>query len=149
VDLALGAPQLSIIASDPAAPGLAELVRGSASFGEIITRDRHSRAHLVMAGRQPVDAPAVMDSQRLSIAIEALGRSYDHLIIDAGTVAEASLERLAALAPRAVLVGAELDDPQTAAARMRLLQAGFAEVTVLVGIPHSPEREAAPAPVAA
>ena len=50
VDLAFGAPNLSTIASDPAAPGIAELVRGAASFGQIITRDRHSRVHLIMAG---------------------------------------------------------------------------------------------------
>ena len=51
VDLALGAPNLSVIAVDPGAPGIADLVRGTASFGEIITRDRYSRVHLVMAGR--------------------------------------------------------------------------------------------------
>ena len=33
---------------------------GSASFGQIITRDRHSRVHLIMAGRRRVDADAVM-----------------------------------------------------------------------------------------
>ena len=59
VDLALGAPHLSIIASDPAAPGLAELVAGSASFGQIITRDRYSRVHLIMAGREPVEGSSM------------------------------------------------------------------------------------------
>src|ERR1019366_2207504 len=37
VDLAFGAPNLSIISTDPKAPGIAELVRGTASFGDIIT----------------------------------------------------------------------------------------------------------------
>jgi tyrosine-protein kinase Etk/Wzc len=149
VDLALGAPALAIIAGDPAAPGLAELVQGSASFGQIITRDRYSRVHLVMAGRGPIDAAAVMTSQRLSITIEALARSYDHVVLDAGTIEDAALDRFAMLAPRAVLVAAELDDPATAVARERLRTAGFANVSVLVGTPRDPEEGAAGAKAAA
>jgi uncharacterized protein involved in exopolysaccharide biosynthesis/Mrp family chromosome partitioning ATPase len=143
VDLTLGAPHLALIASDPAAPGLAELVAGSASFGQIITRDRYSRVHLVMAGRgrpeEPLDAAAIVGSQQLSIAIEALGRSYDHVVLDAGAAAEASLELLARLAPRAVLVAPELDNPETALAREQLLQAGFANVSVLVNASRGAE----------
>src|SRR6202035_4090320 len=51
VDLALGNPDFAVIASEPSAPGIAELIRGTASFGEVITRDRDSHVHLVMAGR--------------------------------------------------------------------------------------------------
>jgi Mrp family chromosome partitioning ATPase len=156
-----GAPQLSRIASDPAAPGLAELVLGSASFGQIITRDRYSRVHLIMAGRETVDAAAIMTSQRLSITIEALGRSYDHVIIDAGTAGEAAhqggnarlfdglYERFANLAPRAVLVAPELDNPETALVREHLLSAGFANVSVLVNALQGPDMEAAGAQAAA
>ena len=86
VDLALGNPDLSVIATDPSAPGIADLIRGTASYGEIITRDRHSRVHLVMAGRAAADADAIIASQRLSITLEALARSYDHLVIDAGAL---------------------------------------------------------------
>ena len=43
-DLALNAPNLSIMSVDPQAPGFAELARGTASFGDIITRDKFSRA---------------------------------------------------------------------------------------------------------
>ena len=43
VDLAFGAPNLSVISTDPNAPGIAELVRGTASFGDIITRDQYSQ----------------------------------------------------------------------------------------------------------
>src|SRR5229473_521533 len=139
VDLALGAPGLTIIASDPAAPGVSDLVHGSASFGQIITRDRYSRVHLITAGRAPIDAAAVMSSQRLSIAIEALGRSYEHVVIDAGAAEAAAVERLALLAPRAVLVAPKLDDADTAAARERLLTAGFADVSVLVNAPRGAE----------
>jgi polysaccharide biosynthesis transport protein len=153
VDLALAAPHLAIIASDPAAPGLAELVAGSASFGQIITRDRYSRLHLIMAGRgrpeEPLDAAAITGSQQLSIAIEALGRSYDHVVIDAGAAAEAPLELLAKLAPRAVLVAPGLDNPEAALAREQLLQAGFANVSVLVNPSRGPDIGAAGAKAAA
>ena len=87
IDLALGAPNLSVIASDTAAPGIAELVNGSASFAEILTRDRYSGAHVIMAGRHPIDAPAVLSGPRFSITLEALSRSYDFVVVDAGTVA--------------------------------------------------------------
>ena len=50
VELAVTSPNLS---SDPAAPGLSELVQGAATFGQIITRDRYSRAHLIMARVAP------------------------------------------------------------------------------------------------
>jgi precorrin-6B methylase 2 len=95
--------------------------------------------HLIMAGRGPFDAAAIMGSQRLSITIEALGRSYDHVVVDVGTAGEVALERLAMLAPRAVLVAPELDNPATAAARERLLQAGFTNVSVLAGASRAPE----------
>ena len=48
------------------------------------------------------------------------------------------LDRFAKLAPRAVLVAGELDDPATVSAREQLLDAGFADVTVLVGAPRGP-----------
>jgi hypothetical protein len=96
-----------------------------------------------------VDAAAIMTSQRLSITIEALGRSYDHVIIDAGWAGEASIERFANLAPRAVLVAPELDNPETALAREHLLNAGFANVSVLVNALQGPDIEAAGAQAAA
>ena len=42
-------------------------------------------------------------------------------------------------APRAVLVATEVDDPATASARERLLQSGFANVSVLTGVARSPD----------
>jgi uncharacterized protein involved in exopolysaccharide biosynthesis/Mrp family chromosome partitioning ATPase len=142
VDLALAAPGLSIIASDPATPGIAELVAGTASFGQIITRDLYSRVHLIMAGKGPtngpLDAAEIMGSQRLSITIEALGRAYDQVVIDAGAAAEAALDRLAQLAPRAVLVAVQPASEETAAVCERLAQAGFANVSVLAGAKRGP-----------
>jgi uncharacterized protein involved in exopolysaccharide biosynthesis/Mrp family chromosome partitioning ATPase len=131
VDLALASPNLSAIASDPSAPGLAELVEETASFGDIITRDRHSQVHLVMAGHAKLDAAAIMGSQRLAIAIEAIGRSYDQVVIDCGRLEEAWLGRWARFALRAVFVTSDPNSSAAALAREDLLKAGFVEVILV------------------
>ncbi|HET7681658.1 MAG TPA: exopolysaccharide transport family protein [Xanthobacteraceae bacterium] len=141
VDLAINSPNISVISHDPDAPGIAELVRGEASFGEIITRDRFSRLHLVAVGHVGPDGPAILVSQRLAATIDTLARAYDHVVVDAGALPEAAIERLARLAPRAVLVATNVTNPATAAARERLIAAGFADVAMLLGQP----REAAAA----
>src|SRR6202163_607387 len=62
IDLAVGAPNLAALSSDPHAPGVADVVRGTASFGDVITRDKLSRVHLVGAGRIGADGPAIVAS---------------------------------------------------------------------------------------
>jgi uncharacterized protein involved in exopolysaccharide biosynthesis/Mrp family chromosome partitioning ATPase len=141
VDLAINSPNISIISHDPKAPGIAELVRGEASFGEIITRDRFSRLHLIALGRVGADGPAILVSQRLAATIDTLALASDHVVVDAGALPEAALERLARLAPQALLVATNITNPVTAAARERLITAGFLDVAMLLGQP----REAAAA----
>jgi MinD-like ATPase involved in chromosome partitioning or flagellar assembly len=133
VDLAFGAPNLSVISTDPKAPGLAELIRGTASFGDIITRDQFSQVHLVSTGEVGPDAAALAASPTLGTVLEGLVRSYDHVVVDVGSAADVAVERFAALAPRAVLVTADPANPATRAARERLIAAGFADVTLLAG----------------
>jgi succinoglycan biosynthesis transport protein ExoP len=133
IDLAFGAPNLSVISTDPEAPGIAELVRGTASFGDIITRDQHSRAHLVATGNVGNDGAALAASPMLATVIEALVHNYDHVVIDMGSAADVAVERFAPLASRAVLVSADPANPATRAVRERLMMAGFADVTLLAG----------------
>jgi MinD-like ATPase involved in chromosome partitioning or flagellar assembly len=130
-DLVFQSSGLSAIAVDRDAPGIGDLVAGSASFGQIITRDRHSAAHLVMAGAATRPAHAILNSREFSIAIEALARSYDHLVINAGTLGGLPLELLAPLAPRAALVADDSENALTVSAQARLDAAGFRNVTVL------------------
>ncbi len=139
VDLALSSPNLSIIASDPSAPGITDVVHGAASFGQIITRDKFSRVHLIQAGLA-ADPQSVVTSQRLAITLEALARSYDHVVVDVGALPDLAAERFAQLAPRAVLVAGKLDDPMTVSARERLVAAGFSNISVLSSAPRGPER---------
>jgi len=133
VDLAFGAPNLSVISTDPTAPGIAELVRGVASFGDIITRDQYSNVHLVATGNVGSDGTALAASPTLATLIEALVRSYDHAVIDVGSAADVEVELFAPFATHAVLVVADPDNPATRAARARLMTAGFDDVTLLAG----------------
>jgi uncharacterized protein involved in exopolysaccharide biosynthesis/Mrp family chromosome partitioning ATPase len=133
VDLAFASPNLSVLSNDPAAPGIAELVRGAASFGDIITRDQYSNVHLVAAGHVDKDAAMLAASPVLVTVIEALMQSYDYVVIDAGSATSGAVERLAAIAKHALLV---TSDPMSAATRTaadRLRNAGFSDVAVLVG----------------
>ncbi|WP_325613625.1 exopolysaccharide transport family protein [Pseudorhodoplanes sp.] len=127
-DLALQAPNLSVTSVEPQAPGFAELARGTASFGDVITRDKFSRVHLVSTGMVDGDAAAIFASPRLTITLEALARAYDHLVIDGGAVDEAPIRFFAGFAPRAVLVAKDLAAAATLDARAKLTAAGFAEV---------------------
>jgi uncharacterized protein involved in exopolysaccharide biosynthesis/Mrp family chromosome partitioning ATPase len=133
VDLALSAPNLSVVSTDPGAPGIAELTRGKASFGDIITRDQYSRVHLVAAGDVGSDVVTLSSSPMLATVIEALGRSYEYVVIDAGSAGDVSPDRLAPLATRAMLVAADPASSVTKAVRERLLRAGFREVAVIAG----------------
>ena len=145
VDLALAAPKLAAFSVDPGGPGLADLVRGTASFARIITRDRSSRVHLVPAGRIRDEASAILDSERLRMGIEVLTQAYDHVVIDAGPVPDMQVARMAELASTAVLVATAVPEDVTAAAKARLVAGGVSDVTVLTGPPLQSGSDAHPA----
>jgi uncharacterized protein involved in exopolysaccharide biosynthesis/Mrp family chromosome partitioning ATPase len=136
VDMAFGSPNLSIISDDLEAPGIAELVRGNATFGDIITRDQYSAMHLVATGDVGNEARLLAASPMLATMVEALVRSYDHVVIDVGSAADVALERFAPLATHAVLVAIDPANPATRTARERLMKAGIADVTVMAGAPQ-------------
>jgi uncharacterized protein involved in exopolysaccharide biosynthesis/Mrp family chromosome partitioning ATPase len=142
VDLALDSPKLATITPDPRMPGIADLVRGSASFGQIIARDRYSRAQVIPAGRAGMDAADVIGSERLKIAIDALSRSYDHIIIDASAAPHALDDKIARLAPCAVLVASGLAANKADAVRDHLANAGFTDIAVFTGAPPALDAEA-------
>jgi succinoglycan biosynthesis transport protein ExoP len=137
VDLAFGAANLSVISSDPKAPGIAELVRGTASFGDIITSDQYSPVHLISTGHVGSDGAVLAASPMLATTVEALVRSYDHVVIDAGAASDIAVEQFAPLATRAVLVAGDAANPVTRAVRDRLMMAGFADVTLMAGAPQA------------
>ncbi|MCG6204388.1 exopolysaccharide transport family protein [Rhodopseudomonas sp. HC1] len=130
IDLSESSDMLKAASADPTAPGLAELMQGEASFGQVITRDRSSALHLVIAGRPGFDR-TLLQSQRLIVALNALRRVYDHVLLDAGTAADLPAELLTADA-QAVVVPAPTT-PADARARMaeQLKAVGFSDVTML------------------
>jgi len=133
VDLAFAAPNLAVISTDSDAPGVADLIHGKASFGDIITRDQYSRLHLVATGKLDGEAAALAASPMLATVVEALMRSYEHVVLDIGAATEIELPRFAPLSPRAVLVTADPASVATRAAHEHMTAAGFGEVSVLVG----------------
>ena len=130
VDLVASAPMIPAASVDPAAPGLAELMQGEASFAQIITRDRLSRVHLVSAGRPGFDR-AQLQSPRLTLAIDALLRVYDHVLLDAGAASDLPAELLASQARAVVVPDASMTQDARALMCDQLEAVGFSEVTML------------------
>jgi succinoglycan biosynthesis transport protein ExoP len=141
IDLSLDRPNLAAITMDPAAPGVADLVRGTATFGQIITRDRFSRVQVVPAGRVGLDAASIYRSDRLVVAVDALARTYDHVIIDAGAAPGVPADRIARLAPCAVMVAGGVAATGVDAVREHLAAAGFQDIAVFDGTAPAPDSD--------
>ena len=129
--VALGADDAAIreISSDPSAPGLAELIAGTASFGDIITKDRASGLNLIAAG---ASRGALLAAPGMSRNFAALAHAYPHLVIDAGVLGGPDMAAIARVAPHAVLLIETLSGLTAARARDALIAAGFDNVTLLV-----------------
>ena len=91
---------------------------------------RLSRVQLVSAGRPGFDR-ALLHSPRLALAIDALLRVYDHVLLDAGTASDLPAELLTTNA-RAVLVpGASMTQDARTLLQHQLGAIGFSEVSML------------------
>ena len=130
IDLSASSLTIPAVSVDPHAPGLAELMQGEASFGQIITRDRLSRVQLVNAGRPGFDR-AQLQSPRLILAIDALERVYDHVILDAGTASDLPAELLTTNARAVVVPEASMPEDTRATMSEQLKAVGFSDVTML------------------
>ncbi|MCD0421676.1 exopolysaccharide transport family protein [Rubrivivax sp. JA1024] len=130
IDLSESSEMLKAASIDPAAPGLAELMLGEAAFGQIITRDRASTLHLVSAGRPGFDR-MLLHSPRLALAIDALMRVYDHVLLDAGTASDLPAELLTSQAQAAVVPAPTMTSEDRAKMAEQLVAVGFSEVTML------------------
>ena len=121
---------------DPGASGLAEYADG---VSVLVVRQASSprtgnpRVHLISSGHEPTDRREILVSETVPITFEALSRSYDYVVVAAGAAGGPQLEDVAAIAACAVLVAGTLTGAGTASARDRLLDAGFEDVTVVVG----------------
>ncbi len=125
---------IKIASTDPSASGLSELAGRTASFRDIITRDKESGLHLISPGHASTDQRAILSSPGMTTNFDALARSYDHVVVDAGTIAGAALEAVGEIAPHAVLDVGTLEKSAAASACERLLAAGFDDVTAVAGV---------------
>jgi polysaccharide biosynthesis transport protein len=130
VDLSASAPTIMAVSVDPVAPGLAEVMLGETSFSQVITKDRLSRVHLVSAGRPGFDR-ALLQSPRLTLAIDALLRVYDHVLLDAGTASDLPAELLTAQARAVVVPDAAMATDARELMCEQLKGVGFSDVTML------------------
>lgn len=130
VDLAASSPTIPAVAVDASAPGLAELMQGEASFAQVITRDRLSRLHLVMAGRPGFDR-SLLQSPRVTLAVDALLRAYDNVLLDAGSASDLPAELLTASARAVVVPDASMTPEARTLMCEQLSAVGFSEVTML------------------
>lgn len=130
VDLAASSSVIAEESTEANAPGLAELMLGEASFSQIITKDRQSRVQLVGAGRPGFDR-ALLQSPRLLLAIDALMRVYDRVVLDAGAAADLPAELLTALGRAVVVPDVSMDAEARNQMCADLKAAGFSEVTML------------------
>ncbi|MCK1637768.1 lipopolysaccharide biosynthesis protein [Bradyrhizobium sp. 157] len=144
VDLVASSPTMTAASVDPVAPGLAELMQGEASFAQIITKDRLSRVHLVSAGRPGFDR-AQLQSPRLTLAIDALLRVYDHVLLDAGTASDLPAELLTSQAHAVVVPEASMAQDARTLLCEQLKAVGFFEVTML-NKPYQAEDAVEPGP---
>lgn len=130
VDLAASSPTIAAVAVDASAPGLTELMQGEASFAQVITRDKLSRLHLVMAGRPGFDR-SLLQSPRVTLAIDALLRAYDHVLLDAGGASDLPAELLTADARAVVVPDASMAQDARTLMCEQLRAVGFSDVTML------------------
>ncbi|HWW46246.1 MAG TPA: exopolysaccharide transport family protein [Xanthobacteraceae bacterium] len=130
VDLSATSAATAEASNDPDAPGLSDLLLGNTSFGDIITTDKASRLHLVGIGREREER-ALLASPRLVIAMDALGRAYDHIILDAGRAADLPVGLLASQSRAVVIPDAALGDEARKEMQEQLLAVGFNAVTML------------------
>jgi Mrp family chromosome partitioning ATPase len=130
VDLSGLSPTIAAVSADTSAPGLAELAQGEASFSEIITKDRLSSIHLVCAGRPGFDR-SLLQSPRLTLAIDALRRVYDHVVLDAGTASDLPAELLSTDARAVVVTEPSLEQGARTQIGEKLKAVGFADVAML------------------
>jgi succinoglycan biosynthesis transport protein ExoP len=133
VELGSGDDAIKAISSDPSAGGLAELAAGTASFSAIITKDKQSALNLITSGQTPADRLTILSAPGMAPTFAALARSYDHLVLDAGALGGPEMGAIAEIAPHAFLLTETATGAATAAGRERLIDAGFDDVTVLVG----------------
>jgi Mrp family chromosome partitioning ATPase len=138
VDMAGRSDSLRESVAGGAQAGLAELIAGEASFADAIHRDRASPAHIVPAGT--LDRLAEASPPRFEVVLEALGLTYDFVLLLTNPAESQDRLRITQRCGAAILVSSEgANDPATVAAHNRLTAEGIEDVIVLLTPPSEGE----------
>jgi hypothetical protein len=83
----------------------------------------------------PVAIDTIFAAPGIATAFDALVRSYEYLVIDAGAAPDLPLDTLALVTPHAMLIADAASNPVTIAAHEGLRAAGFSDVTLVIASP--------------
>lgn len=111
-------------------------MQGSASFSEIIAKDRLSGVHIVGAGREAAQRQ-LLQLPRINLAIDALSRAYDYVVLDAGTASDLPANVIAAQAHAVIIPDPAITATAREMMKNQLLESGFVGVTILTTPPKA------------
>ncbi|MCC2111181.1 MAG: hypothetical protein KDJ16_04025, partial [Hyphomicrobiales bacterium] len=132
VDVDPARPQIAPLVSITNQPGIGELLRGEASFGQVIFRDKASRAHVITAGLGVSVSPDQVNTAAFAAALDALRQTYDHVIFGTGKVDAGTAASIAGRAEFTVLaVQGSANDPASVRAYESLAAVCLGEIAVI------------------
>jgi exopolysaccharide transport family protein len=136
-----------LMAENPEALGVTDLLCGEAAFGETIHGDRMSDAHLIPQGVSDVRR-AMRGVDRLSLLLDALTSAYDIVIVECGAADVAGVSRLTRSKEIEIILSLPEIDEATFVGMMQDFQsAGYERVVLMSGgeeaAMRSPARHAA------
>ncbi|MBB3310815.1 exopolysaccharide transport family protein [Rhizobium sp. BK196] len=136
-----------LMAENPEALGVTDLLCGEAAFGETIHGDRMSDAHLIPQGVSDV-RQAMRGVDRLSLLLDALTSAYDIVIVECGAADVAGVSRLTRSKEIEIVLSLpEIDEAAFVGLMQDFQSAGYERVVLMSGgeeaVMRSPARHAA------
>ncbi|MGR9168811.1 GumC family protein [Rhizobium sp. KDH_Rht_773_N] len=136
-----------LMAENPEALGVTDLLCGEAAFGETIHGDRASDAHIIPQGVSDVRR-AMRGVDRLSLLLDALTSAYDIVIVECGAADVASVSRLTRSKEIEIVLSLpEIDEAAFVGLMQDFQGAGYERVVLMSGgeeaAMRSPARHAA------
>ncbi|MCV9943352.1 MULTISPECIES: exopolysaccharide transport family protein [unclassified Rhizobium] len=122
-----------LMAEDPAALGVTDLLCGEAAFGDTIHGDRLSDAHLIPQGQSDVRR-AMRGVDRLSLLLDALAAAYDLVVVECGSADVAGVSRLTRSRDVEIILSLpEVEETIFVALMMEFQAAGYERVVLMSG----------------
>ncbi|MBB3459846.1 GumC family protein [Rhizobium sp. BK377] len=136
-----------LMAENPEALGVTDLLCGEAAFGETIHGDRMSDAHVIPQGVSDVRR-AMRGVDRLSLLLDALTSAYDIVIVECGAADVAGVSRLTRSKEIEIVLSLpEIDEAAFVGLMQDFQSAGYERVVLMSGgeeaVMRSPARHAA------